>query len=73
MLFFFFLTGLCKTLNRPAQKAKSRGGILVVPALYRTVLTVEICSQYNPPTPPPQKKKKRKEKEKQWGPIGIVC
>ena len=67
---FFFLTGLCKTLNRPAQKAKSRGGILVVPALYRTVLTVEICSQYNPPPPPPpfrpppQKKKKKKEEKK---------
>ena len=75
---FFFLTGLCKTLNRPAQKAKSRGGILVVPALHRTVLTVEICSQYNPPTPPPKKKEKKgrkenKREEKQWGPIGIVC
>ena len=43
--------------NCPAQKEKSRGGILVVRALYRTVLTVEICSRYN------QKKKKKKERK----------
>ena len=56
----FFLMRLCKTLHCPAQKAKSRGGgILVVRALYRTVLTVEICSQYN------QKKKERKKERKE--------
>ena len=58
MLFFFFLMGPCKTLNCPAQKAKSQGGILVVRALYRTPLTVETCSQYN------QKKKERKKERK---------
>ena len=58
-MLFLFLMGLCKTLNCPAQKAKSRGGILVVRALYRTVLTVEICSQYN------QKRKKKKERKKE--------
>ena len=50
--------GLCKTLNCLAQKAKSPGGILVVRALYRTVLTDEICSQYN------QKQKKKEKKRK---------
>ena len=58
-MLFLFLMGLCKTLNCPAQKAKSRGGILVVRALYRTVLTVEICSQYN------QKRKKKKKRKKE--------
>ena len=57
-MLFVFLMGLCKTLNCPAQKEKSRGGILVVRALYRTVLTVEICSRYN------QKKKRKKERKK---------
>ena len=51
MLCFFFclfvVMRLCKTLNFPAQEAKSRGGILVVRALYRTILTIEIDSQYN--------------------------
>ena len=56
--------GLCKTLNCLAQKAKSPGGILVVRALYRTVLTDEICSQYN------QEKKKKKEKRKKKEIIG---
>ena len=59
-MLFLFLMGLCKTLNCPAQKAKSRGGILVVRALYRTVLTVEICSQYNQ-----KRKKKKKERKKE--------
>ena len=58
---FFFLMGLCKTLNCPAQKAKSRGGILVVRASYRTVLIVEICSQYNQKE---RKKERKKTKEK---------
>ena len=57
MLWFFFclfvVMRLCKTLNFPAQEAKSRGGILVVRALYRTILTIEIDSQYN------QEKKKK--------------
>ena len=33
-MLFFFLMGLCKTLNCLAQNAKSPGGILVVRAHY---------------------------------------
>ena len=63
-VFFFCLfvvMGLCKTLNFPAQEAKSRGGILVVRALCRTILTIEIDSQYN------QEKDKKKGRLESFG------
>ena len=58
-MLFFFLMGLCKTLNCLAQNAKSPGGILVVRAHYiGQYLQMKYAVSIT------RKKKERREKKK---------